>query len=560
MRKAQRQVIVEISSTRHEITVFKKGVLLGRRSSRPNARDADPDWAAGLLAFEAELSLWVTELDIEGCQTTVLYTGPDTIASVYDCPAAGGEQRAKHAAKVAMARTTLFPIEQNAHAEISLYKDTTAPEGDHTQVHTLALADTEGTIMALTKTLERAGLRPTFFVPAPGASLAAAIEQLDEITVDTTPRVVLWIGEHSSVITAGESGRVALARLVPVGTETLVEALARPVVSDQRAEPLMDRSTAYDLLFTSGIPVSDGWHHDSPSLDAQEVLPLVQPPVQRLVVELKQSIRFGLRRDVRQLVKLLVSGPGSQIPGLQETIAKEVSLEVVEQISARSATVQSVQGDTSAALALGSRMPAIMSRTRTSERVVSNTRRAIWAGAVMALAAIGTDVIASRSRIVAAQETMQQADAETTYLNSDISQTMQTALAARQGLRHAQVRERTLISGSPQYAAVLRALSAMTPETVSLTEVVFTEEGERATGTIRGWAVADDEVSETVRFREFVSAIRACPLVAETTLGETLRTREEGRQALSFIITLELVDLPAGLEMTWIDATGEPPK
>ncbi len=558
MRKRQRHVFVEVSPTRYEIAVIEDGVLLGQRASRPAVSENETEWAAGLLALETDVSAWVAELDIAGCQTTVVYTGPDTAASVYDCPATAGEQRAKLAAKIAMAGTISFPIEQNAHAEVCLYKDTAAAEGEQPQLRTLAIADTEATILSLSMTLERAGLVPTSFVPAPGASLAAAIERLVETADESVPRVVLWIGEHSSVITAGQSGRVALARLVPVGTETLVEALARPVTAaDHRASPLMDRDAARELLFTSGIPTADGWQDSAGLLDAQAVLPLVQPAVQRLIVELKQSIRFGLGRDVREQAKLIVCGPGSQILGLDESIAGGASLDMIERNTSKKPRIESIHGDIAAVLVLGSRVPSLVPRKFAAERIVRNTRKAIWAGAAMALLAIGADVFESLGRSSSARESLEQASTETTPLGSVAEQTMQAALAARNGLNHAQARERMLLDAAPVYAAVLAALSALTPEQVSLTEIAFAAEGEMTRCTIRGWALGDEKVTETDRFREFTTAIRSCPLIVDTKLGETRRTLEQERQKLAFSMTLDLVALPVDIAVADAEAAGD---
>ena len=560
MRRRQRQVLVEVSPTRHEIAVIENGVLLGQRSARCSLGETQAEWAEGLLALEAEVTAWVEELDIAGCQTQVVYTGLDTTASVFHCPVSAGESRAKLAARAAMADIISYPIEQNAHAEFCLFREKSAASDKQPELCTLALADTEATIMSLSMLLERAGLQPISFIPAQGASLAAAIKQLEQVATKEAARVVLWVGEHSSVIAAGVGDQLALSRLVPVGTETFVEALTRSAsAGDLHEKPLLGHDVARELLFTSGIPLSEDWQSTSMHLNAKAVLPLLQPALQRLNIELKQSIRFGLSRKARAEAKLIVCGPGAGIRGLKESIASGASLETAPQDTARHVQVEGIHGDIAAVLALGSQVPALESKEFAAQRVVNTTRRAIWVGAAIAILVAGVDVHDSLNRSSRARHSLEQAATETTPFSSLADQTMQVALAARHGLDHARARERALLGTTPRYSAVLAALSALTPEEVSLTEIAFAEEEGFARCTLRGWAVGDDEVTETDRFREFVVAIRSSPLIAETKLGETRRSQERDRQTLSFSMTLDLVELPVGLATAeGIGDTGEP--
>ncbi len=327
-----RQVIVEVSPTRHELAVFEQGRLIGHRASRPAEGLGLSEWPAILRSLEAELENWVPDLGVRGEPVVVVYTGPDTAASMFDAPASAGEQRARLAAKLAMAGTISFPLEQNAHTEISLFRDGSAREGEQPKLRTLALADTEATILSLAMAIERGGLRPTGFVPAPGASLAAAVHALRCSAAAGSPGVVLWIGEHSSVIAGGEGDRLSFARLIPVGTETMVEALSAPVTAGRTDNTIaLDRFSARELLFASGIPTVDGWSDSTTTIDPNAVLPLLQPVLQRLAVETKQSIRFGFAPEQRPRVRLRVAGPGASISGLGATCAAGVGVQFVQE-------------------------------------------------------------------------------------------------------------------------------------------------------------------------------------------------------------------------------------
>ena len=547
MRRRHREVIVEISPTRHELAVFEAGRLIGHRAARPPQDGEAGDWAEVVRIVERELAGWVQDLKVEGERATVVYTGPDTAASVYDCPASAGEARAKLAARLAMADTISFPLEQNAHAEHCLCKDRRAVGDQQPKLRTLAIADTEAAVLSLSLSIERAGLKPGRFVPAPGASLAAAVEQLVGLATLDAPQVVLWIGEHSSVMTGGEGEQVAFARLIPVGTETLVESLSRRV-SHHGAEPalVLDRFTAREMLFASGVPTIDGWHDATTTLDARAVLPLIQPVLQRLVVELKQSIRFGLEPGARERVVLTVCGPGSHIVGLGASISSGAGICLADRTPDTPSGAGAIQGDIAAVLALGARAPVLLTHAATSTRTLAATRRALVIGAVLGLVAIGVDALQSWDRAREAETTLQALSGVSAEGSTIAVRTLREAVSARMGLARAQTTMREVLGAEVPQGEVLAAIAAATPPGVELAEIVITEDANGSRCGLRGRAFGDATIGDSDRFRAYAAVLAECPLVSGTTLGETRRTSEQGRQTLSFAITLDLVRLPSG--------------
>ena len=51
-------------------------------------------------------------------------------------------------------------------------------------------------------------------------------------------------------------------------------------------------------------------------LAGTQVVPLLQPVLQRFIVELRQSLRFGLNDNDRANLSLFITGPGSAVKGL----------------------------------------------------------------------------------------------------------------------------------------------------------------------------------------------------------------------------------------------------
>ncbi|MCC7389341.1 MAG: hypothetical protein IT431_11285 [Phycisphaerales bacterium] len=553
MRGRTRQVIVEVSPTRHELAVFEQGRLIGHRAARPAEELGLSDWPAILRSLGAELENWVPDLGVRGEPVIVVYTGPDTAASIFDAPASAGEQRARLAAKLAMAGTISFPLEQNAHAEICIFRDGSAREGEQPKLRTLALADTEATILSLAMTLERSGLTPTGFVPAPGASLAAAVHALRCSAAAGSPGVVLWIGEHSSVIAGGEGDRLSFARLIPVGTETMVEALSAPVHAGRSDNTIaLDRFSARELLFASGIPTVDGWSDRTTTIDPSAVLPLLQPVLQRLVVETKQSIRFGFAPEQRPRVLLRVAGPGASISGLGTTCAGGVGVRFVQGAAPCASPQDATLGDLASVVALGWKAPSLTTRDAATKRSLAATRHAIVVGASLGLLAIGAHGVESWQRLQDARATLTLLAGGSETASSAV-RAVQSSVAAGMGLARAEATRKQLFGAETPHADILRALAALTPEGVEITEITLSDDGEASRASLRGVAHAGEDMSDSDRFSAYSAGLAACPLVLGTTLGETRRTMNSDHPSLSFNLSLQLVALPTGARTAAVD-------
>ncbi len=542
-----------------EFLVYSGDRQTDRYIARPSTSAAEGGWTELLREFEVELTEWTRRHDLRGLPVTAIYTGPDTAAQLTSCPVKAGERRAALAARMTLADTVPFLLDENAHVESVVYTDRKAASGETPRLHTIGVGDTEATLVALSETIERAGLVPREFVPAAAASLAAAVGAVSAQSDTDAPRVVLWVGNHSSGVAAIVCGGLSFARLVPVGVETLVEALARPVGSQQsESVALIDRDAGRQLLLRAGIPGPDGWETEGVSLDARAVLPLLQPVLQRLVVELKQSIRFGFSAEDRASAVLEIAGPGAGVPGVSKILSDGLGFPVV--LSSETFSADDSTGDIATALVLGATAPTLTPKEIAASNLAKNTGRALWIGGVIGILAIAADAGNSWTRLRSASATLETIDVKAFDDSTSVIATRNAAIAGQLGVSGAESRLASRLESSSPFGAVMVALAELTPEQVSLQSMDFRQSAEGVECVLRGVIVGDAEETETVRLRKYTDTLQACPLVRETRLGETRRAFDGESQSLSFGIMLRLVTLPApGREfVTVLESEGTP--
>ncbi len=98
------------------------------------------------------------------------------------------------------------------------------------------------------------------------------------------------------MLAVGRPGRLAFVRSIGVGTESFADALVRPLRARaaETAPVSLDRESVRSVLRQVGIPSPDALIPGHPELTGASLLPVLHPVIQRLALEIKQSVRFGV--------------------------------------------------------------------------------------------------------------------------------------------------------------------------------------------------------------------------------------------------------------------------
>jgi len=344
---------------------------------------------------------------------------------------------------------------------------------------------------------------------------------------------VLSIGEHSSILAVSGKGRLRFARQIGLGSESLVEALTREVRPAGGEPVTLTVAQAREALAASGIVTREQPFLASPALSGDAVLPLLQPVLQRWVVEIRQSLRFGLQEQERTGAHLHALGAGAAIPRLFRVIADQLALPLEE------GPGMAGGGVIDAWMGAAPRL-ALVPRRITAQRSGRRLRRAMLIGAASAAAAVGIDAMLTRIDLAHRADELKQTKARLATAAS-ASTLRDQALAELAAVTLAKKRAAAKTGEAPPWDAVMAVLSKETPSTMKLTDVQLSFDKGQPSVRIIGRAPLGDRADSKGVLKSYMDALSAVPLIKGCKLGAT--QRDEGFQ--TFEMTLTLHGVPA---------------
>lgn len=473
----------------------------------------------------------------------ILSSTPGCVTSINACPAAAGVGPALAAARLALASVATFPIAEHPHAACVLHTDA-KPAGVEAsrRIHTVAAADTDRNVTVVTQWAESAGLRVMAVAPAESALTIAAVEAA---TSQPEARAVLWLGTQQSVLAVAVRGRVEIVRAIGIGVESLVEALLRltrrrDAGSDRGGdESPMTRDVARRLLADVGVPNPGDELPGLPGCTGANVLPLLQPVVQRLAVEIKQSLRFGTSEADRASVSLVVTGEGGGIPRLAEVLGGYAGIAVAHGDGA----VPERRPLAAVAAAHLHRLPMLLNRSTAETRLATGIRRGLLAGVAAAGLMLGIEAVSVVASLTKEQERLAaiRANSAGQEAMADLQNRAVQARTEATALGHRIART---LGQTPDWSAAMAAIARYAPESVRVLDLDMRMEDKRHVCRLRAYVRSDERHDPTTAIRNFVDSLGDCPIVETVRLGVTQRTSVRGHEAQSFELMIALVPLP----------------
>jgi len=491
-------------------------VIASRRLK--HAIDPDPDkWVRSVKDAARVIKGAVDELAARGLPARVLYHSP-TECSEHAAIALKSASDASQAALLSCADAFPCPLDLTANLAISVGRDVRT---DDPQTHVIVAADRDDAVTALVSMVREAGLRFESATPVAAVILGGLCAEQLQRQQGFSSR--LYVGEFRSFFVIAEGGSIHFARSINLGLDSMVSALTKPIRTTSEAPCVLDRQTAATILFTHGLPDRAQVVHEPLGLVGAQITPLLAPVLQRFIVELRQSLRFGVPEIQRSSIKLQVEGPGAGVPGFITMLASELSLAVHADEASSKSDLDTARGTASDVFhALKHRrmldrlglQPNHMIQSRTASR----QKRWLWTGAAAALM-----IIAAEYGQTHRQMTLIQAQAHTAASQSaDLQQlqsvidkvsTAKTALASLE----ASIRRETGATMNPR--ACLQELAAVTPESIRLTGMNFYQHGQNMVGLISGYAIQPEGSSGRPQLEPFIERLRRSPLFESVVLA-----------------------------------------
>lgn len=535
--KVRGEVVVEMSADQVRLSMVRAGQVGEARVIDVQAR-AGETFAASLGALREPLAQLVADAGATGMLARVIFTSAEAGVGVFSCPKKAGHSAALRAASLALGDSASLDVTASPHAMVTVMTD--AAVGEHApQVHTLGVCVSDVEIGAIREVVDSAGLLFGGATPSGAIGMLSAVRLAHE-AAGKGVAIVLHVGQHETTIVGEASGRLCFVRQAPIGLETLVDALVREPIADATgATHTLDRNAARTIIARHGIPVARQAVEIGPGVLSTAVLPVLQSTMQRLVVETKQSSRFGLTEAERARAVLWLAGVGSAVPRLGAVVAELTGLALASEGNAISTVGRTIDSKAW----IGEPDLLLIQVGASRSRSVNVLRRNLVAGAAVAGLVMGVSWAKTRYDLYRAETGIArltqplEADEESKLLAEQVRVANVFLTSTRAAIQ----------AGSPtrvRAEALLLALGEAAPATLRLTSLDLDASDGNGVARVDGkvFSVAgEDPTSEIGRFIDGVAksaAVKSCKLAS------TRRGTGEDERVLFFEMNIELVRLP----------------
>jgi len=478
-------------------------------------------WSKAVRGAGSKLKEIIKELDAEGASVRVLFRSPAQSVDVHSFALRTSIQ-ACAAAVLPLADSLPYALSSANLDAVAVGRDA---GGADRRWHVVVGADRSDVIRAIVEMVESAGLKFDSATPIDAAIIAGVVRRA--LAYAGPQHGWLHFGKHSSFFVLGGSGRVRFVRSIALGTETIINTLTRPIRTPDEDPINLDHDTAQRIFYEHGVPDTDDLLDESLQLRRRHIMPQIQPVLQRYVVELRQSLRFGLAEEDRHAIKITVSGPGSTIPGLVELIAWELNLKLATDTRYKDYDFRAPAGD-------GSELHDALGNTQFLDRLnlqppeaaqrrqADRLRRWLWTGAAAALALIAVDAVQVGSNLSDARHRTAALKIAATQA-AGMQETHKRLLAAGVALNELEQTIAAEAGAGINIRAILQELSRVTPASIKLTSLRFTRTADVVTARLHGRAMEIDTATGQTEVGTFITALKESSLFRNANLRDVAR-------------------------------------
>jgi Tfp pilus assembly PilM family ATPase len=538
--KSGLRIVLDLSATRIDVVGLRRGHPVAARRVAVTLRPDIDEWMASLHEAARPLRAVIESLGAVGAPTTVLYRSPTQTVDLSSFPLTPSE--ARRAAIQQCLEALPYPEDLAIYRSAALGR---GAGGGQPLSHALAVADRDDVLQRLRELVEAAGLTLQRAVPLDAITMGRLVAR--GLRQRGGESAWLSIGESSSFFVVAKEGSLAFARQISIGCSAMITSLTRPVLAPGVAPIELDHAAARRVLQQHGLPAPETLVHEALGLYGSQLIPLLQPVLQRFLVELRQSLRFGLSQEQRRGLSLRITGPGAGVRGLARLIHDELSVPVVSDPTLPEHWEPAAAGSELAeALPEGRLMTALALEPRSASRQRARNRvqRCLWTGAAAALVVVGVDTLRYEQAVeslrrqrdalaaeVSGQEALQ---ATTTRLLS--------VVVAMEKLQSDIERE---VVRTPDFPAVMHELGLLAPSSLRLNSIRISREKDGVEGLLAGFAAPDGAGHS--RLETFIDSMRRSPLFADVNLENVQVTMAGGVSGHGFQVGFTLVPAPAAI-------------
>jgi Tfp pilus assembly PilM family ATPase/Tfp pilus assembly protein PilN len=364
----------------------------------------------------------------------------------------------------------------------------------------------------------------------------------------------LFIGQHVSFFIGLDARKLHFARQIRLGLESIIDSLvARSMTLPDGADHQFTREEACAILFEHGVPARDTVVDAARNISGRQIIPLMQPVLQRLIVDLRQSLRFGLPAQQRDTVSVVLTGLGATLPGLAELLQEELDVPVQRDTDWPTQIQHQQPGAVGSGLDFIMQQPAVLTRLNllprhvTEKRRTQRTLRLLWTGAAAALLFVAVDAGRLHMQVSEAGARAEQFEDQAKNLEqiAATSDRLRTAIGAINKLNNSVNQEMGICADLP---ACMHELSRITPASVRFLSIDFDDADDAMRLELSGFAFDDSQDADrSEQLEQLIAQLRASPLFTDVNLGAVQVGTLGNRVGQRFTVRAQTVGIPAGL-------------
>lgn len=534
--------MLHLSSKPQVLISLEPGMLVGRvlrgvrvvrtHHSTFGVADWASLWEQDLQSLDETLQRMVTRLGVApGSHACVIFEAPGAVVE-YQSIATGAREAVAAARQGVAERLGIAPDSPC----IGVRKLTRAKDGEGRAVTQLLAAGVhEAELLKVYRWVGRAGLQCSGAVPTSAALLDGLATRLLS-SKDPTPTYVFHIDRCRSALGSGNAQGITMLRAFDVGLVHMVEAVIRAASSSESGPAkAMSFDRAQAILLETGLPRNSASFESQSGLSVRAVMPTLQPVLQRFSVELKQSLRRVLRDNQFRGVRVLMSGPGAGIPGIDLALGESLEIDLIP----------AADGNTSRSIAetwADSSTNDLVLRTLAHEVERRNgmLRRAAMAGALLAAAFVGGEALLQTHRLRRVEREIASRAVQVEQVRQ-LRDLCERARTLEGSISTARDIIGTFVGDQPDWSTSLHEVALAARGLVSLTEIRAEAERNGAFLTIAGLAPASEADSP---LNSFLEQLRSSALVEDVEVASRRLIEMDEENLHQFRLKVRLVCTP----------------
>lgn len=481
-------------------------------------------WSHALTDFDQPLRQLLSRMGARGVtDVSVLYHSPGSVVQIHDIAGSRSDAQRAAAAKTAESLGPAFVTASTVLAPSSRKPGAWS---------VLSAADRDEHANAVFAWASRNGARlvSATLTQATVAHYAVSVAQRDPANAHCV------LGTDWSAIAYASDDQIHLVRAFELGYRPLVDVYQRTI---NAGAPTPPNTTAEQLLFAIGLPFKS--RDVDPALRTA-CLPLLSPVVQRLSVEIKQTLRFGLVHH-HAPTAIMLHGPGAAVPHLAAALTEGLDMHVQPAPGSDPAAALNPFSPTSVenrSLDAGAAEPSLLAHAATEERTRRSYARALTAGVALAAVAVGGEYALTRARTDALDPQFARISADITRADRQ-RETREDARELALNVGHALASIDRAFGERTDWAEALVAIASAVTGTARLETLAVQGDPGGAVINIAGLIVPTDDADTSTQLGALLDAIRSAPSVDGAELGASVRDQaSDGRDVRRFTMTVRL--------------------